>query len=158
MRSVNFKLIALLLLIVLLTGCGGAVETAGPTSPPSAPTPSVSPLSPPATPVAPSALPSPTASPLTALPTPPGKSLPPASERARTDLASRLGVDPAAIELVSVTAQEMPIQYLGCPPEDVTPRADMPAMVIGEEIVLRHDGVEHVYHAHLVRLFYCGER
>jgi hypothetical protein len=52
----------------------------------------------------------------------------------------------------------MPIQFLGCPPEGTTPRADMPAMVMGEEIVLRHDGVEHVYHAHLVKLLYCGQR
>ena len=152
------KRITLLLFVVLLTGCGGATETATPTSSPSAPATPISPLSPLPTPGLVSPLPSPTVSPL-ALPTfQPGKSLPPPSERALAELATRLEVDPDTIIVVSVTQQEMPIQYLGCPPEGVTPRADMPAMVFGEEVVLRHDDTEYVYHAHLVQLFYCGER
>lgn len=151
----RIQYVALLLLVVLLTGCGRVTAT-----PTTAPTESilttpVSPLSPLPTPEAPSILPSPTASPLAI---PPGTALPPASERARAELATRLGVDPDSIEVVSITRQEMPIQFLGCPPEGTTPRADMPAMVMGEEIVLRHDGVEHVYHAHLVKLLYCGQR
>jgi hypothetical protein len=78
--------------------------------------------------------------------------------RARVELATRLGVDPATIDVVSVTQQEMPIQFLGCPPLGAPPRVDLPAMVMGEEIVLRHEGVDHVYHARTVQLFYCGPR
>lgn len=150
----RMKRIALFLFVVLLTGCGGATETAMPTASPSAlPTP-ISPLSPLPTLGPPSALPSPTISPLAQ----PGKTLPPPSERARAELATRLEIDPDSITVVSVTPQEMPIQFLGCPPEGATPRADMPGMVMGEEVVLRHDGTEYVYHAHQVQLFYCGER
>ncbi|MGD1991882.1 MAG: hypothetical protein PVI59_01695 [Anaerolineae bacterium] len=152
------KRVVLLLLIVLLAGCRTATEpfTAEP-SPSPLPT-LVSPLSPPATPSAPSALPSPTVSPLAIPSVEPGKTLPPASERARNALATRLNVDPATIEVVGVTRQEMPMLFLGCPPEGTTPRADPPGMVIGEQIILRHAGTDYVYHAHQVQLFYCGER
>lgn len=161
--SIRIRYIALFLLAVLLAGCDGATE-----SPTAAPATSVPATSVPATPVSPlpilvtpdmpSALPSPTASPLTAPPVPPGETLAPAWQRARAELATRLEVDPSTIELVSVSPMEMPIQFLGCPPEGVTPRADMPGMVMGEEVVLRHSGIEYVYHAHLVKIFYCGER
>lgn len=161
--SIRIRYVALILLAVLLAGCDGATEIPATTPATNIPVtstsvPPVSPLSPLTTPEAPSILPSPTASPLTAPPVPPGETLAPAWKRARAELATRLEVHPSTIELVSVSRQEMPIQFLGCPPEGVTPRADMPGMVMGEEIVLRQGDTEYVYHAHLVKMFYCGER
>jgi hypothetical protein len=153
----------LLAIAVTLAGCAPAA---------SSPTMD-SPLSPPITPAWPP-VPSPAGG-TSPLPTPAGPSpsapirptdapavprvgATPAPARAVDDLAARLGADPALIELVSVTRQEMPLRFLGCPPPGVRPRFDQPAMVLGEEILLRAGGVEHVYHAHGVQLVYCGPR
>ena len=77
-------------------------------------------------------------------------------ERAAEDLASRLGVQPGDLRIVSVTADEFPAGDLGCPQPGVTP-LPMPAIVTGQVILLEVDGVQYRYHAHGPQLVYCGQ-
>jgi len=81
-----------------------------------------------------------------------------AVESARTDLARRLGVDPAAIVVVQVYADEFPAQDLGCPPPGTTgpTRPDQPAFVTGLEIRLAVGERQYVYRAHGSMVVYCG--
>lgn len=79
--------------------------------------------------------------------------------RAQLDLAQRLEVDPNEVHVVSVTELEMPAGGLGCPPGakgETGP--EPPGIVMGQEIVLGVNGQQHVYHAHALRLVYCGGR
>ena len=74
-------------------------------------------------------------------------------ERARADLARRLGLDASAITVLRVQADEFPISNLGCPGKGVRP---MPAIVSGLEIVLATAGRNYMYRARKSTLVYCG--
>lgn len=75
--------------------------------------------------------------------------------RSREALAKRLGLSPDAIEVVSVTRVEMPIENLGCGPAEAQSEVVIPALVVGQEIVLRAGGQEYVFHSDGRRLILC---
>jgi hypothetical protein len=74
--------------------------------------------------------------------------------RAKSDLAQRLGLASAGIDVVRVTRVELPIQDLGCPGSK-EPEFTIPALVTGYEIILSAGGKEHVYHARGARVVFC---
>lgn len=71
----------------------------------------------------------------------------------RADLAQRLGVDEAAIEVVSVREVTWRDGSVGCPqPGMLYPQV----LVNGSQIILRHAGVDYHYHSGRGREpFYC---
>lgn len=74
-------------------------------------------------------------------------------EQAIADLATRLGVDPATIEVVSVEEVDWPDASIGCPQPGMSYAQ---VIVNGTKIVLRHDGVDYEYHQGGTReVFYC---
>ncbi len=79
-----------------------------------------------------------------------------AANRALADLAQRLGVPEAGIEVISVTPAELALPDLGCPQTKATESAVIPAFVMGWVIQLRASGQMHEYHAHGAQLAYCG--
>jgi len=162
------------LTIAMIVGTGCAPPTDGTAEPPAATSPlappTVAPNLPP-TP-APTQEPSSNISPLTAptlvtlpapiskdqsSPAPPFPTDPPA-DRAVNDLAQRLQVPPDAITVVSVATTDMPAQNLGCYPDGKAPQVDIPAFVMGEEIVLRQGDQEYIYRARGSLVVYCGQR
>lgn len=64
-------------------------------------------------------------------------------EVAVADLATRLGIEPAAVEIVSVEEVTWRDGSLGCAQSGM---AYTQALVAGSRIVLRADGAEHEYH------------
>jgi hypothetical protein len=64
-------------------------------------------------------------------------------EVAVADLATRLGIDPTAVEVVSVEEVTWRDGSLGCAQRGM---AYTQALVAGSRIVLRADGAEHEYH------------
>ncbi|MEZ5532782.1 MAG: hypothetical protein R3E69_10415 [Steroidobacteraceae bacterium] len=64
-------------------------------------------------------------------------------ERAREDLARRLGVEPARIRLGGVKGQQWPDSSLGCPQQGETPAA---GPVDGLLLTLRYAGRVYTYH------------
>jgi len=76
--------------------------------------------------------------------------------RASADLAARLAVSVAAVELVSVTPDEFPASNLGCGEFSKQPDRPIPALVTGQRIVLDVSGHRYVYHAHGPQIAYCG--
>ncbi len=73
---------------------------------------------------------------------------------ARADLATRLGVDAEAFELIEFSEVTWRDGSLGCPRPDM---AYTQALVNGSRIVLRHDGVDYHYHSGRGREpFYCA--
>ena len=64
-------------------------------------------------------------------------------EVAVADLATRLGIEPAAVEVVSVEEVTWRDGSLGCAQPGM---AYTQALVAGSRIVLRAEGVEHEYH------------
>ncbi|KRE98772.1 hypothetical protein ASG88_17175 [Nocardioides sp. Soil777] len=90
----------------------------------------------------------PSSSPSEGEPTSPATSPPttPAAGRvevAVADLATRLGIEPAAVEVVSVEEVTWRDGSLGCAQPGM---AYTQALVAGSRIVLRADGAEHEYH------------
>lgn len=74
---------------------------------------------------------------------------------ARADLADRLGVAPATIELVERSEVTWRDGSLGCPQPGM---AYTQALVNGSRIVLRHAGVDYHYHSGRGRQpFYCAK-
>jgi hypothetical protein len=74
---------------------------------------------------------------------------------ARADLAQRLGVEPASIELVSAREVTWPDGSLGCPQPGMSYTQ---ALVDGSQIILRHGGIDYHYHAGGARdPFYCPD-
>jgi len=75
--------------------------------------------------------------------------------KASAVLAERLDLPRDRIEVVSVTDDEMPLGDLGCPAvgEEVEKRS--PAMIIGQEIILRAGDQEYVFHTDGRRLILC---
>lgn len=77
----------------------------------------------------------------------------PVVEQAIADLASRLGVDPSTIEVVSVEEVDWPDASIGCPQPGMSYAQ---VLVNGSRIVLRADGTEYAYHQGGTReAFYC---
>jgi hypothetical protein len=80
-----------------------------------------------------------------------------AIERAREDLAERLGLDAADVVLVMVIDDDFPGGDLGCPsPKEPAP--SNPSFVTGREIVLKARGEQYFYRAHGGLLVFCGAR
>lgn len=76
------------------------------------------------------------------------------AEVARADLAQRLGVETAAIEIVSVREVTWRDGSIGCPRPGMQYTQ---ALVNGSQIVLRHAGVDYHYHSGGGRNpFYCS--
>jgi len=73
---------------------------------------------------------------------------------AKRDLAQRLGLSIAEMDVLRVVEMELPIQNLGCPGKG-EPGFTIPAFVMGYEIVLSAKGEEHVYHGHGARVVFC---
>lgn len=75
------------------------------------------------------------------------------TEIAVADLAERLGIEPPAIEVVSMEEVTWPDGALGCPEPG---RMYTQALVGGLRIVLRAAGADHEYHSGTRRgPFYC---
>lgn len=159
---------ALRLLLLLMTGalivrCTMTSETSEdipPVTHPTTPeTPSAtSPLSaPPATtPILPATATPRSPSPdIAGHPSAPSSVMPPGVEnsiaRASADLAGRLGVSTAEIEVVSVTPDEFLASNLGCGQFSKQPDRPIPALVTGQRIVLTTEGDRYVYHAAVSR-------
>ncbi|HBY95681.1 MAG TPA: hypothetical protein DEP84_17295 [Chloroflexi bacterium] len=78
--------------------------------------------------------------------------------QAVADLSGRLGVEPAAVEVVDVTTDEFPVQNLGCPSGPSKEEPVRPAFVLGEIIHLRVAGVVYEYRAHGRQVVFCGQQ
>jgi hypothetical protein len=76
-------------------------------------------------------------------------------EKARHDLAKRLGLDPSAIQFILLNLDEFPADTLGCLGPDVTPRP-IPAIVSGQVILLEAGGLRYTYHARQEQVVFCG--
>jgi len=73
------------------------------------------------------------------------------------DLAARLDLDRASIQMIEVSRQEFPLPDLGCPsPKDK--ESVLPAVVFGQLIRLRAADVEYEYHARGQDVRFCGEQ
>ena len=95
--------------------------------------------------------PLPTASPQMPLSTPPTGDAA-VTEQAILDLATRLNVSPAAINVVSQESAVWPNAGLGCPQPGIDYRE---VQVDGQRIILSHAGVQYVYHAGAERVVLC---
>lgn len=71
------------------------------------------------------------------------------------DLARRLGVAPAEVEVVAVTTDEFPLQNLGCPTGPSKEEPVLPAFVVGQIIHLRVGDDVYEYRAHGRRVVFC---
>ena len=80
-----------------------------------------------------------------------------AVELARADLARRLNVAIAQIEIVSVVESEQPLQAPQCQPTGA-PEPSIPAIVMGQEITLAAGGQTYTYWAQRGRLVLCGDQ
>jgi hypothetical protein len=78
-------------------------------------------------------------------------------ERAVGDLAGRLGVEPAEIELVTVYTEDFPSGDLGCTLPKEAPPAEL-GLVMGQEIVLSAGGTVYFYRVSGGMMVFCGER
>jgi hypothetical protein len=76
-------------------------------------------------------------------------------EKARQDLAARLGLDLTAIQFIKLNPDEFPADTLGCLGPGVTPRP-IPAIVSGQVILLEAQGVRYTYHARKEQVVFCG--
>jgi hypothetical protein len=76
-------------------------------------------------------------------------------EKARQDLAIRLGLDLAAVQFIRLSVDEFPADTLGCQGPDVTPRP-IPAIVSGQVILLEARGTRYTYHARKEQMVFCG--
>ncbi|HET7091747.1 MAG TPA: hypothetical protein VFL17_24200 [Anaerolineae bacterium] len=145
-----------ILMIVCLAACS---------SPPGTPESQVSPLQLPQLPVTnypltgtPDSQVSPLEAPVTTSPliTPASGTLSPA-EKAVVDLAERLAIDPASIQIERVEPDEFPAQELGCAePASKELSGDRPAFVTGQAIWLRLGDALYEYHSHGSQLVFCG--
>jgi hypothetical protein len=90
---------------------------------------------------------------ITPIPNPQGKDV---VEVAIQDLAGKLGIDPAEIELVSVDVEELPAKTLGCSPKNQPGAPVVPAFVSGKIIRLRAGGELYEYHASGRLVVYCS--
>ena len=79
-----------------------------------------------------------------------------AIQQARADLARRLQVSLALIEVHSVVADMFPVQNLGCPDVETTPQVGLPVEVTGLQITLSAEGKRYIYRARLQQIVYCG--
>jgi hypothetical protein len=73
------------------------------------------------------------------------------------DLARRLEVQAAAIQLIDVRSDEFPAGDLGCPQPGVTPRP-IPAFVTGQVILLEYQAERYIYHVHRTEIAFCGKQ
>ena len=139
---------AFILGLALIFGSCASLEPSASLSPASEPSPSLS-SSPPAL------IPSPT--PISRMTSIRSSKLPgdAAIARAREALAKRLNLPLEAIEVITVTREEMPIEKLGCGPSEAQGELTIPALVIGQEIVLRAGGREYVFRSDGRRLILC---
>lgn len=72
------------------------------------------------------------------------------------DLAGKLAIDPAEIELVSVDVDELPAKTLGCSLKFQPGAPVVPAFISGKIIRLRAGGEMYEYHASGRQVVYCS--
>jgi hypothetical protein len=73
------------------------------------------------------------------------------------DLAVRLDLPAAQVQLISDITVEMPLQGLGCvQAPSKTVEAAAPAQVMGHEVTLSAGGQEYVYHVYLRQVVLCS--
>lgn len=103
---------------------------------------------------------SPLEAPVTTSPlTPLASGTPDPAEKAVVDLAERLAIDPASIQIERVEPDEFPAQGLGCAePESKELSGDRPAFVTGQSIWLRVGNARYEYRSHGTQLVFCGMR
>lgn len=137
------RLMPVLALLAAMTLAGCAIPAAG--TPAAAPSPG------------PKEGTMPTQEQISPLPTPTPGSGPqganPIAWAAQRDLAQRLGIPEDQVEIVSIEKAEMPVGSLGC--GETEGRQNL-GLIIGEEIVLRAQGEEYVYHSDGRRLVPCA--
>lgn len=90
---------------------------------------------------------------ITPIPNPQGKDV---VEVAIEDLAGKLAIDPAEIELVSVDVDELPAKTLGCSTKNQPGAPVVPAFVSGKIIRLRAGDEIYEYHASGRQVVYCS--
>ena len=77
-------------------------------------------------------------------------------EQAVADLAARLAVPAAQIEVVEVLQDEFPVANLGCPSSSKKEDPTIPALVTGLIIRLRALDADYEYHGHWRQVVFCG--
>lgn len=78
------------------------------------------------------------------------------TEQARLDLAQRLSIPSAAVDVVSITREPVPIDALRCTPRDAQqPQVTLPGLVNATEIVLRVGSQEYTYYVRGRQLIRC---
>jgi hypothetical protein len=83
----------------------------------------------------------------------------PVVARAIADLAARLDVDVNTVEVISIRADEFPIQNLGCPStKGKEPEPVQPAFVTGREITLAVGDRRYTYRTHGGMLVFCEQK
>lgn len=90
---------------------------------------------------------------ITPIPNPQGKDV---VQVTIQDLAGKLAIDPAEIELVSVDVDELPAKTLGCSSKNQPGAPVVPAFVSGKIIRLRAGGELYEYHASGRQVVYCS--
>jgi hypothetical protein len=78
-------------------------------------------------------------------------------QRAIDDLARRLKLTPAQIQLETVSSDEFPAGDLGCPQPDQPSRA-LPAIISGQRVLLLAQGTRYEYRTAGSDVVYCGAR
>lgn len=76
-------------------------------------------------------------------------------QKAIQELAGRLGISPAEIQVIEFKPDEFPAGDLGCPQPGVKP-PPIPALVTGQVIVLEARGARYIYHTHALEVRFCG--
>lgn len=149
-------LLLLLFVASLTAGCDTIAEIAtddSPISPPSTPCETAPPREDTAAVETPPGRATPSSSPITATPS---FEMTDIVSRAINDLATRLGVSPDQVEVLSITPDEFPASNLGCGEYGEQPDRPIPALVTGQRIVLEARGRSYVYHTHGPQVVYCG--
>jgi hypothetical protein len=73
------------------------------------------------------------------------------------DLAARLDIDRAGIQVIEVTRQEFPLPDLGCPlGGGKGQESPLPAVVFGQLVRLRTNDVTYEYHIWGQDVRFCG--
>jgi len=144
------KTVRLTILWLVCAACQSATIT-----PIFSPSPPAS-MTPPATMTQPGEQPAGLPGPLTPTPLLSGLGQPALIEQAMADLATRLDVPVAQIEVIEVLQDEFPLANLGCPQSLKKEDPTIPALVTALVIRLRALDADYEYHAHGRRVVFCG--
>jgi hypothetical protein len=130
------------LAVIMLLVSSGCVALTPAVSPLTSPTAISSPISAPPSPISPTSNRTQTLEPATAV------------QRAIQDLAARLNIDAGEITVDSITSIEITLPDTSCAP-DQNPQPNIPAQVIGQEIILSVRNQTYTYHARGAKVMLC---